>query len=84
MMQDHAKGCEGRNYTCTCGYDTALSKRVAELEAALEFYADELTWADTNPIDDDRITVLVPSPSFAEIDRGKVARAALIQERKDG
>ena len=37
MMQDHAKGCEGRNYTCSCGYDdeiaalrAAISKPVAE------------------------------------------------------
>ncbi|MGO8242987.1 hypothetical protein [Rhizobium johnstonii] len=47
------------------------------LREALEFYADELTWADTNPKNDGRITVLVPSPSFAEIDRGERARAAL-------
>lgn len=26
-MQDHARGCEGRNYTCTCGYDENLRKK---------------------------------------------------------
>lgn len=50
------------------------------LREALEFYADELTWADTNPKNDGRLTVLVPSPSFAEIDRGERARAALSPE----
>lgn len=24
MMEDHKRGCEGRNYTCTCGYDDAI------------------------------------------------------------
>lgn len=28
-MEDHARNCEGRNYTCTCGYDAA---RDAELD----------------------------------------------------
>lgn len=56
---------------------TDAESRCEELVKALEFYADELTWSDTNPKDDGRLTVLVPSPSFAEIDRGKLARAAL-------
>lgn len=48
-LRDHARGCEGRNYSCTCGYDDdtanrikalltereADKARIAELEAAL-------------------------------------------------
>ncbi|MBY5821434.1 hypothetical protein [Rhizobium leguminosarum] len=68
---------------------SALTLNGADVEAellreALEFYADELTWADTNPKDDDRLTVLVPSPSFAEIDRGNRARAALTLKADPG
>jgi hypothetical protein len=55
----------------------SLTQELDRLREALEFYADELTWDDTNPKDDGRLTVLVPSPSFAEIDRGERARAAL-------
>lgn len=43
---DHARGCQGREYTCTCGYDeriaTALSDQKAEIERltkALEPFA---------------------------------------------
>ena len=32
VEQGHAKLCEGRNYTCTCGYDEAMER---ELQRAL-------------------------------------------------
>lgn len=36
-MTDHERGCEGRNYTCTCGYDdqreAERDKALADLEA---------------------------------------------------
>lgn len=42
-MSDHARGCEGRNYTCTCGYDaasTALVEALRELLAHTDPYRD--------------------------------------------
>jgi len=33
VMSDHGRGCEGRNYTCTCGYDDALMARATAAEA---------------------------------------------------
>ncbi len=30
---DHARGCQGREYTCTCGYDARLETKVAALIA---------------------------------------------------
>lgn len=38
MCDDHARGCEGREYTCTCGYDDerdALIERLKEENADL-------------------------------------------------
>ena len=35
-MSDHARGCEGRNYTCTCGYDAAKDAELAKLREALK------------------------------------------------
>ena len=32
-MTDHQRGCEGRTYTCTCGYDAALEARAEAAEA---------------------------------------------------
>lgn len=63
---------------------SALIEELDRLREALEFYADELTWADTHPKNDDRLTVLVPSPSFAEIDRGERAREALASQATEG
>ncbi len=34
-MSDHKKGCEGRTYTCTCGYDDALETEIARLRERL-------------------------------------------------
>ena len=30
-MSDHAKGCEGRSYTCKCGYDEAKDAELSKL-----------------------------------------------------
>jgi hypothetical protein len=32
-MSDHGRGCEGRNYVCTCGYDDAIEARATAAEA---------------------------------------------------
>ena len=29
---DHARGCQGREYTCTCGYDDQVEARLSMLE----------------------------------------------------
>jgi hypothetical protein len=34
-MSDHKKGCEGRTYTCTCGYDDAQAAEIARLRERL-------------------------------------------------
>ena len=31
MMSDHARGCQGREYTCTCGYDDQQEALIREL-----------------------------------------------------
>lgn len=43
LSDDHARGCQGREYVCTCGYDDRvadeierLRNQVAELEALVE------------------------------------------------
>lgn len=45
-QDDHARGCEGRQYTCTCGYDdriaTALEAQAAEI-ARLKDIVEALT-----------------------------------------
>jgi hypothetical protein len=34
-LNDHKKGCEGRTYTCTCGYDDAQAAENARLRERL-------------------------------------------------
>jgi hypothetical protein len=34
-LDDHARGCEGRQYTCTCGFDDRLYAILEEAAAAL-------------------------------------------------
>jgi len=55
ITSDHFRGCQGREYSCDCGYDTktkrllkiaaarieALEKRVEALETALRVIIDE-------------------------------------------
>lgn len=47
-MSDHGRGCEGRNYICTCGYDDRLEARATAAEAEnvklREALAEELAW----------------------------------------
>jgi len=33
---DHIRHCEGRNYTCTCGYDDAVEKTITTQAAEIE------------------------------------------------
>lgn len=28
QLTDHKRGCAGRDYTCTCGYDDAVDNRI--------------------------------------------------------
>lgn len=35
-MTDHERGCQGREYTCTCGYDDKQRALIETLTAALE------------------------------------------------
>lgn len=35
-MSDHARGCQGREYTCTCGYDDERDALIKTLVGALE------------------------------------------------
>lgn len=34
-ITDHARGCQGREYTCTCGYDDQQADEIERLRAAL-------------------------------------------------
>jgi hypothetical protein len=44
-MNDHQRGCAGRDYTCTCGYDDARDSRLEafkqEVSDALVIYSPE-------------------------------------------
>ena len=42
MASDHERGCQGREYTCTCGYDDRIADRITELEARLEASQESL------------------------------------------
>lgn len=35
-MTDHERGCQGREYTCTCGYDAERDALIETLVKALE------------------------------------------------
>lgn len=35
-MTDHERGCQGREYTCTCGYDADRDALIKKLVKALE------------------------------------------------
>jgi hypothetical protein len=39
-MTDHARGCQGREYTCTCGYDEQRDFLIEALVKALEEIRD--------------------------------------------
>lgn len=40
-MNDHQRGCAGRDYTCTCGYEDARDSRI---EAFKQEVSDALVW----------------------------------------
>lgn len=37
---DHSRGCDGRNYVCSCGYDDRVADEIERLRAALEWYGN--------------------------------------------
>lgn len=37
MLTDHARGCQGREYACSCGYDTERDTALAELQKRVSF-----------------------------------------------
>ncbi len=52
---DHERGCQGREYACTCGYDAGLYKAIGEAAATITRLAEEradavrlskLTWEE--------------------------------------
>jgi len=42
-MSDHARGCQGREYTCTCGYDEANQQVIETLRAAIKLTIPMIT-----------------------------------------
>jgi len=36
QLTDHKRGCAGRDYTCTCGYDDTAAARQSGYEAGIE------------------------------------------------
>jgi hypothetical protein len=48
LEDDHARGCQGREYTCTCGYDERVAAHVRRMERELvalrKVVALELGW----------------------------------------
>jgi hypothetical protein len=59
-MEDHARKCEGRNYTCTCGYDAEselLRRRSGVYEEILRTVCHhlELPQSEGGPADDLRL-----------------------------
>ena len=45
-MNDHARGCQGREYTCTCGYDNERDAELQRLRAEVERLTDDLKRAN--------------------------------------
>lgn len=68
IKDDHERGCQGRYYSCTCGYDNDCSQamqdaksRIEALEAALRPFAYALETHEEvgRPYaDDDRINIV--------------------------
>jgi hypothetical protein len=44
LEDDHARGCQGREYTCTCGYDERVADEIKRLRDALHAIAATDTW----------------------------------------
>ena len=57
-MRDHARLCEGREYTCTCGYDAERDAVFADLLAAAQ---ELLNVGVLNPTGSVKVTEAVSS-----------------------
>jgi uncharacterized small protein (DUF1192 family) len=44
-LKDHQRGCAGRDYTCTCGYDDTREHRIEALTAEIERLREYLSSA---------------------------------------
>lgn len=44
LARDHARGCAGREYACTCGYDDEKDAEIERLRAALAVAENDLRW----------------------------------------
>ena len=53
LARDHERGCQGREYHCSCGYDDAVANEIIRLRAVVRINA--LRW--------------MPSVTHQEIDR---------------
>jgi hypothetical protein len=40
LSTDHARGCRGREYECTCGYDDAVTAEIERLRAVIKHARD--------------------------------------------
>ena len=43
-MTDHERGCQGREYTCTCGYDAERDALIETLKTALAPFGSGGNW----------------------------------------
>lgn len=78
---DHARGCEGRGYSCACGYDerveTAIRKAAARIEALeAENRAVRMMLADLHAA-----TLTIATPQGSQLDEARDAAAAHFQNR---
>ncbi len=82
---DHERGCQGREYTCTCGYDEAILTAASEASTALTSALDEIERLEKAlgslvdgdcTYDGNRIIIQCESHSEA-ITRMRLSRAAL-------
>lgn len=55
-MRDHARLCEGREYTCTCGYDKERDELISALVAAAQ---QLLTLGIINPTGSARVDAAI-------------------------
>jgi hypothetical protein len=86
---DHERLCQGREYSCTCGYDEKRDPLLAEaaaeikrLRAALE-WINQQRYTDRNTISPDNAFEHVISLNEKLIAVMDIARAALAQEKQD-
>jgi hypothetical protein len=83
-MTDHERGCQGREYTCTCGYDDRRDALIETLVKALE---------DATAYDDFLRTFTGPPATFSSGDNAALdaaydkweasARAALAAAKQE-